>query len=71
VTGRTIFDVAVERELKPADSSDESTEAGVDLGVDLNVDGYLAVTSTGVFLGNADSLTHEPDEYERRHGNNR
>jgi len=39
------------------------------LGVDLNVDGYLAVTSTGAFLGNADYLNHKRNEYERRRGN--
>ncbi len=39
------------------------------LGVDLNVDGYVAVTSTGAFLGNADYLNHRRDEYERRRGN--
>ena len=39
------------------------------LGVDLNVDGYVAVTSTGAFLGNADYLTHRRDKYERRRGN--
>ena len=69
--GTYYLHVAVENEFEPADSGDDSTENGVVLGVDLNVDGYLAVTSTGVFLGNADSLTHERDEYERRHGNNR
>jgi len=36
------------------------------LGVDTNVDGYLAVTSTGAFIGNADRLNHERREYERR-----
>lgn len=41
----------------------------VPLGVDLNVDGYLAVTSTGAFFGNADYLNHKRDEYERRRGN--
>jgi IS605 OrfB family transposase len=61
--------VAVEEEVEPADSGDEQTENGVVLGVDLNVDGYLAVTSTGAFLGNADSLDHHRDEYERRRGN--
>ncbi|WP_225335231.1 RNA-guided endonuclease InsQ/TnpB family protein [Halomicrobium urmianum] len=36
------------------------------LGVDTNVDGYLAVTSTGAFIGNTDWLNHERREYERR-----
>ena len=36
------------------------------LGVDRNVNGYLAVTSTGAFIGNADLLNHKRREYERR-----
>ncbi|MCD2204966.1 RNA-guided endonuclease InsQ/TnpB family protein [Halobacterium sp. KA-6] len=49
--------------------TDTSTvENGTVLGVDLNVDGYLAVTSTGAFLGNADYLNHKRDEYERKRG---
>ncbi len=67
--GTYYLHVAVEKEVEPADSSDESTENGVVLGVDLNVDGYLAVTSTGAFLGNVDYLNHRRDEYERRRGN--
>jgi IS605 OrfB family transposase len=67
--GTYYLHVAVEKEVEPADSGDESTENGVVLGVDLNVDGYLGVTSTGAFLGNADYLTHKRDEYERRRGN--
>ena len=50
-------------------SCEDGSENGVVLGVDLNVDGYLAVTSTGAFLGNADYLNHRRDEYERRRGN--
>ena len=61
--------VAVEKEVEPADSGDESAENGVVLGVDLNVNGYLAVTSTGAFFGNSDYLNHRRDEYERRRGN--
>jgi len=38
------------------------------LGVDRNVDGYLAVTSSGSFIGNADLLNHKRREYERRRG---
>ena len=67
--GTYYLHVAVENEVEPADSSDDSTENGVVLGVDLNVDGYLAVTSTGAFLGNVDYLNHRRDEYERRRGN--
>ncbi|MFP8958963.1 RNA-guided endonuclease InsQ/TnpB family protein, partial [Natrialbaceae archaeon A-CW3] len=60
--------VAVEKDVDTV-STDEKTENGVVLGVDLNVDGYLAVTSTGAFLGNADELNHKRDEYERHRGN--
>ena len=66
--GTYYLHVAVKKEVK-SDSSDEESENGVVLGVDLNVDGYLAVTSTGAFLGNADYLNHKRDEYERRRGN--
>ncbi|WP_135826003.1 RNA-guided endonuclease InsQ/TnpB family protein [Halorussus ruber] len=66
--GTYYLHVAVEKEVEPADSDDEATENGVVLGVDLNVDGYIAVTSTGAFLGNADYLNHRRDEYERRRG---
>jgi IS605 OrfB family transposase len=66
--GTYYLHVAVEKEVEPADSNDEQTENGVVLGVDLNVDGYLAVTSTGAFFGNADYLNHKRDEYERRRG---
>ncbi|MWV40609.1 RNA-guided endonuclease TnpB family protein [Natrialba sp. INN-245] len=59
--------VAVKKNVDP--SCDEQSENGVVLGVDLNVDGYVAVTSTGAFLGNADYLNHRRDEYERRRGN--
>ena len=47
------------------DSSGEAENQTV-LGVDRNVDGYLAVTSTGAFIGNADLLNHKRREYERR-----
>nr|WP_242492981.1 hypothetical protein [Halogeometricum borinquense] len=66
--GTYYLHVAVKKEVEP-DSCDDESENGVVLGVDLNVDGYVAVTSTGAFLGNADYLTHERDEYERRRGN--
>ncbi|WP_089649578.1 RNA-guided endonuclease InsQ/TnpB family protein [Halobacterium hubeiense] len=67
--GTYYLHVAVEKDVEPADSGNDSTENGVVLGVDLNVDGSLAVTSTGAFLGNADYLNHKRDEYERRRGN--
>ncbi|MFB6117348.1 RNA-guided endonuclease InsQ/TnpB family protein [Halosegnis sp.] len=67
--GTYYLHVAVEKDVEDADSGDDSTGNGVVLGVDLNVDGYLAVTSTGAFLGNADYLNHRRDEYERRRGN--
>jgi IS605 OrfB family transposase len=44
----------------------EEAESRTVLGVDRNVDGYLAVTSTGAFIGNADLLNHKRREYERR-----
>jgi putative transposase len=47
------------------DTSEEAENRTV-LGVDRNVDGYLAVTSTGAFIGNADLLNHKRREYERR-----
>ena len=65
--GTYYLHVAVKKDVEP--SNDEETENGVVLGVDLNVDGYVAVTSTGAFLGNADYLNHRRDEYERRRGN--
>ncbi|UVE52240.1 transposase (plasmid) [Haloferax larsenii] len=64
--GTYYLHVAVKKDVEP--SCDEESENGVVLGVDLNVDGYLAVTSTGAFLGNADYLNHRRDEYERRRG---
>jgi IS605 OrfB family transposase len=60
--GEYYLHVAVEK----ASETDASTvENGAVLGVDLNVDGYLAVTSTGAFLGNADYVNHKCHEYER------
>jgi IS605 OrfB family transposase len=44
----------------------EEAESRTVLGIDRNVDGYLAVTSTGAFIGNADLLNHKRREYERR-----
>jgi transposase len=63
--GTYYLHVAVKKE---PDSDDNTSEYGVVLGVDLNVDGYLAVTSTGAFLGYADYLNHKRNEYERRRG---
>ncbi|GAB6878336.1 RNA-guided endonuclease TnpB family protein [Halorubrum gandharaense] len=65
--GTYYLHVAVKKDVGP-ESSGEESENGVVLGVDRNVDGYLAVTSTGAFLGNADYLNHKRDEYERRRG---
>jgi len=53
---------------KQPDTDPSTAQNGVVLGVDLNVDGSVAVTSTGMFLGNADYLRHKRNEYERRHG---
>ena len=66
--GTYYLHVAVKKEVEP-DSCDDESKDGVVLGVDLNVDGYLAVTSTGAFRGNADYLNHKREEYERRRGN--
>lgn len=65
--GEYYLHVAVEKDVEPV-SPTEQTENGVVLGIDLNVDGYLAVTSTGAFLGNADELNHTRETYERRRG---
>ena len=54
--------------MEKPEQDTSTTENGAVLGVDLNVDGYLAVTSTGRFLGNADFLNHKRDEYEERRG---
>jgi IS605 OrfB family transposase len=48
------------------EETSEEAENRTVLGVDRNVDGYLAVTSTGAFIGNADLLNHKRREYERR-----
>ena len=56
--------VSVKQERE--DSSGEAENQSTVLGVDRNVDGYLAVTSTGAFIGNADLLNHKRREYERR-----
>jgi len=46
----------------------EKAEHSNVLGVDCNVDDHLAVTSTGAFVGNADSLNHQRREFEKRRG---
>jgi len=53
--------VKQEREETSAEAENQTV-----LGVDRNVDGYLAVTSTGAFIGNAALLNHKRREYERR-----
>ncbi|GAB3330347.1 RNA-guided endonuclease TnpB family protein [Haloplanus salinarum] len=53
---------------KEPDTDVSAVENGTVLGVDFNVDGYLAVTSTGAFYGNADFVNHKRDEYERKRG---
>ncbi|MFC6952741.1 transposase [Halorubellus litoreus] len=63
--GTYYLHVAVKKAAEPASCRDDAGN-GVVLGVDLNVDGYLAVTSTGAFLGNADYLNHRRDAYEHR-----
>ena len=52
--------------VREREESSAETENQTVLGVDRNVDGYLAVTSTGAFIGNADLLNHKRREYERR-----
>ena len=51
------------------DDPQAEAEGRTVLGVDRNVDGYLAVTSSGAFIGNADLFNHKRREYERRRGN--
>ncbi|QKY22225.1 IS200/IS605 family element transposase accessory protein TnpB (plasmid) [Halolamina sp. CBA1230] len=53
-------------ERQESESRSEGAENGVVLGVDLNVTGAFAVTSTGEFIGSADSLTHKRNQYEQR-----
>jgi IS605 OrfB family transposase len=68
--GTYYLHVAVKKEVEPGSTDETSEDNGVViLGVDLNVDGYLAVTSTGAFLGNVDYLNHKRNQYERRRGN--
>jgi len=50
------------------DEPQSEAEGRTVLGVDRNVDGYLAVTSSGAFIGNADLFNHKRREYERRRG---
>lgn len=53
-------------ERQEAKSHDDHDKNGVVLGVDLNVTGAFTVTSTGAFIGSADYLNHERDQYEQR-----
>ena len=55
---------AMKREIDV--SSPEKAEDSRVLGVDCNVDDYIAVTSTGRFVGNADYLNHQRREFEKR-----
>ncbi|ESS11290.1 MAG: putative transposase [uncultured archaeon A07HR60] len=60
-------DYAVDRtKRQEAESPDDHDKNGTVLGVDLNVTGAFAVTSTGTFIGSADSLNHKRDQYEQR-----
>ncbi|MFO8114926.1 MAG: transposase [Halorubrum sp.] len=63
--GDYFLHVAVQKDI---DVDASTIKNGAVLGVDCNVDGSLAVTSTGMFLGNADYLNHRRDEFERRRG---
>src|SRR6056297_2384839 len=54
----------MERELD-VDSPEKAEDSNV-LGVDCNVNDHIAVTSTGRFIGNADSLNHQRREFEKR-----
>jgi IS605 OrfB family transposase len=54
---------------KQVDATDMlETGNGTVLGVDLNVTGPFVVTSTGKFIGSADELNHERNEYEKHRG---
>jgi putative transposase len=55
---------AMEQELDAG--SPEKAEHSRVLGVDCNVDDHIAVTATGLFVGNADYLNHERREFEKR-----
>ncbi len=46
----------------------EKAEHSNVLGVDCNVDDHVAVTATGTFVGNADFLNHNRQEFEKRRG---
>ncbi|ERG89675.1 MAG: transposase, IS605 OrfB family, central region [halophilic archaeon J07HX5] len=55
---------AMEKEIEA--STPEKAEDSKVLGVDCNVDDHIAVTSTGLFVGNADYLNHQRREFEKR-----
>ena len=54
--------------VQERDEPSSEAESRTVLGVDRNVDGYLAVTSSGSFIGNADYFNHKRREYEHRRG---
>jgi len=54
--------------VQERDDPEGEAEGRTVLGVDRNVDGYLAVTSSGSFIGNADYFNHKRREYEQRRG---
>jgi IS605 OrfB family transposase len=54
--------------VQERDESQGKAEGRAVLGVDRNVDGYLAVTSSGSFIGNTGYFNHNRREYERRRG---
>lgn len=54
----------MEKEID-VDSPEKAEDSNV-LGVDCNVSDHIAVTSTGRFIGNANSLNHQRREFEKR-----
>jgi len=54
----------IERELDV--ERPENAEHSNVVGVNCNVDHHIAVTSTGAFVGNADYLSHQRREFEKR-----
>ncbi|NGM68214.1 IS200/IS605 family element transposase accessory protein TnpB [Natronolimnobius sp. AArcel1] len=58
----------LERDDREQSTASSDTKHRTVLGVDLNVDGSLAVTSTGVFIGNADEMNHRRRAFEKTRG---
>ncbi len=58
----------LERDEREKSTASSDTKHRTVLGVDLNVDGSLAVTSTGVFIGNADEMNHRRRAFEKTRG---